>query len=174
MWCDSYVFSKHYDLLKWKWADLRSVDLIVHIEERDDEREVKLFCEGPDKALINCSVRGERNVGIGKFDTYRLLAEIPAHLLGGGGGAGAGRRVIAEVAYDVAVGMWEYKKVRGDKSDPNFIDSVLGVFIEQAEAISRDELEYVVLASVKGWELDYDEQIGKMRKKLMDWQKSRK
>jgi hypothetical protein len=74
-----YVFSKHYELLKWKWPELRSVDLLVDIPMEagsaghggggsgggGGEWPVYLKCGGPDGTLINLTKRGDTNVGLG-------------------------------------------------------------------------------------------------------------
>ena len=79
---------------------------------------------------------------------------------------------IVEVAYDISIGMWSYLHLRKDKDKPNFIDSVMGVFMEQAESISIEELEYSLSASSHGLENDYEVQIEKMKAKLLVWQRS--
>eukprot|EP01039_Chlorochromonas_danica_P002294 gene2294-2513_t len=171
-----YVFSKHYDLLKWKWADLRSVDLVVSMSENGGD--LQFLCMGPNEGLINCSKRGERNVGVGQFDSYRLRKEmfdlqVERTTQRSTNTRNIGRTpIIAEVTYDVQLGMWVYKKVRKDKTESNYIDSVLGVFIEQAEAISREELEYALVSATAGTENDYEYQLSKMKTKLLDWQRS--
>ena len=50
----------------------------------------------------------------------------------GGGGGGRGRKNhIAEMFYDPDVGSWSYSHLRADKQDPNYIDTVMGVLMEQ-------------------------------------------
>jgi hypothetical protein len=80
---------------------------------------------------------------------------------------------IVEVAYDIQVGMWAYLHLRKDKDKPNFIDSVMGVFMEQAESISIEELEYTLSAASHGLENDFEPQIQKMKTKLLDWQRKK-
>jgi hypothetical protein len=104
------------------------------------------MCGGPDGTMIDCSKRGRDHVGIGVFDTYRLLADIQDSV----GGVG---NKIAEVVYDASIGLWGYLHLRKDKVEPNFIDTVIGVFMEQAEGISIEELQYrylfvYILASI--------------------------
>jgi hypothetical protein len=71
-----YVSSRHYELLKWKWPELRSVDLQVHIGESSGAQDGKgtvnefpiyLMCLGPDGTHINCTKRGDTNVGLGEL-----------------------------------------------------------------------------------------------------------
>jgi hypothetical protein len=170
----SYVFGKHYELLKWKWADLRSVDLAVDPQpnERPDgaitNQNLYLLCSGPDDTRVNCTKRGDVNVGLGVFDALRLMAELDyirrLRQQSSGG-------LIAEVAYDLRFGQWRYIKMRVDKTDPNFIDSVLGVFTEQAEAISEAELEYSLLCATQDQAQDYDKHMMKMMEQLLIWQR---
>jgi hypothetical protein len=169
-----YVFGKHYELLKWKWADLRSVDLAVDPQpnERHDgtisNQNLYLLCSGPDDTRVNCTKRGDVNVGLGVFDALRLMAELDyirrLRQQSSGG-------LIAEVAYDLRFGQWRYIKMRVDKTDPNFIDSVLGVFTEQAEAISEAELEYSLLCATQGQAQDYDKHMMRMMEQLLVWQR---
>lgn len=179
-----YVFSRSYDLLKWKWSELRSVDLLVTTQQQqpqpqpgssDSSLEIHLSCSGPDGTLINCTKRGHVNVGLGQFDSYRLLADLEANraevMRTGGQRAAAAYNPIAEVSYDASVGLWTYLHLRRDKVQPNFIDSVIGVFMEQAEAISVEELEYALNAATKGTENDFDRRMSKMKKTLIEWQR---
>lgn len=178
-----YVFSRHFQLLKWKWPELRTVDLKVVQEEVElplggqqssssaarSEWVVYLYCTGPDQVPINCTKRGDVNVGLGEFDTYRLLGDIensPYDEKRKGASSS-----IVEVAYDVHEGMWSYVQLRRDKASPNFIDTVLGVFMEQAEAINIEELEYALNAAAHGLENDYEVRLAKMKTQLLDWQR---
>jgi hypothetical protein len=43
---------------------------------------------------------------------------------------GVGNKV-AEVVYDASIGLWGYLHLRKDKIEPNYIDTVIGVFMEQ-------------------------------------------
>lgn len=103
---------------------------------------------------------------LGEFDAYRLLADMESPELANRGPP------IVEVAYDIQIGMWAYLHLRKDKDKPNFIDSVMGVFMEQAESISIEELEYTLSAASYGLENDFEPQIQKMKTKLLDWQRS--
>lgn len=188
----AYVFSKYYDLLKWKWSDLRSIDLKIQIPSittsmvysnpsllaQITSKDINLLCTGPNSTLINISKRGDYNVGLGFYDSGRLLIEIEELLKRSGGSSVIGGKhldnIIIEVIYDVQVGKWIYSKIRYDKNEPNYIDSVLGVFIEQAEAISIEELEFTIIASVKKYELDYDTHLNKMKNNILEWQRNRK
>ena len=81
---------------------------------------------------------------------------------------------MVEVAYDVNVGMWSYLHYRKDKKQPNYIDTVLGVFVEQAEAIGVEELEYCLNASTfKGAiNMDFHEQLALHAKQLLAAQRT--
>jgi hypothetical protein len=198
----SYVFSKNYDLMKWKWLDMRTIDVsIVPLnttpgqsrhqltqptlpQQRQNQFHLSLLCSGPEETLISVTQRGENNVGLGVFDTYRLVAEafalynqrskstMDSSMLIPGNDSRFFAGIIAEVAYDVHLGMWRYVKVRSDKTEPNYIDTVLGVFTEQAEAIGEEELEYSLLSSANRQEQDFDHQVQKMMKKLLVWQRN--
>ena len=50
---------------------------------------------------------------------------------------------------------------------------MLGVFVEQAEAISVEELQYKMLAKADADD-DYGAQLLKMKGKLLDWQAGKK
>jgi hypothetical protein len=170
----SYKVGKCYDLLKWKWSDLRSVDLQVfsrssyfNIQNLHlvSASELFLKCTGPDGSLIDISKRGDYNVGLSEYDTARLLAESEEL------GQSKLSSLIIEVIYDTTIGKWIYSKIRNDKKDPNYIDSVLGVFIEQAEAITIEELEYTILSSVLNFEYDYSTRLVKAKNTLLEWQR---
>lgn len=80
-----YLTSRNQGLLKWKWSDLRSVDLAVtpvrvSNSNGNDSVELRLMCGGPDNTFINCSVRGDINVALGQFDSYRLYADIEENI----------------------------------------------------------------------------------------------
>lgn len=181
-----YVPHRHFGLLKWKWADLRSVDLAVKISRMpmngnlmDSDRRVSLslVCAGPDNTEINCSQRGDASVGLGVFDSYRLMAEVEDYLLPGS------PRAVVEVAYDAMAGMWTYLQHRPDKRQANYIDTVLGVFIEQAEAIGVDELEFMLNSATfpldsigskaEGLAMDFQSQMNNHAKSLVEIQRSK-
>jgi hypothetical protein len=41
----------------------------------DISDEPSLMAGGPDRTLVDCCMRGRSHVGLGKFDTFRLLAD---------------------------------------------------------------------------------------------------
>ena len=156
-----------HNLVKWKYPDLCTVDMLVTIGTETADGEVvvrpRLHCSAAEGTYIDCSKRGKDYLGLAKFDTYRLLADCEDH----------GARNIAEVSYDPTVGTWVYFHLRKDKIEPNFIDVVMSVFTEQAEAISAEELEYRVLAGENPKFDDFFPQLNKMMKKLIDFQRGR-
>ena len=182
-----YTFGRDTDLLKWKWNELRSVDVQVvmspvttsggggHGSSSSHTPLVRLMCDGPDGSQIDLSKRGRDHIGLGVFDTQRLLADVDeaANAAGAPMGMGGGRPPVVEVAYDASIGLWSYCHLRKDKTTPNFIDTVLGVFVEQAEAISVEELQYKMLAKADADD-DYGAQLHKMKGKLLDWQAGKK
>lgn len=138
-----YKFFSDQFLLKWKWSDMRTVDLMVgstQIKRETSDPVIQLTCAGPDDVTIDCTKRGGFAVSVPRFDCYRLLADISASDL-----PATGHRIV-EVMYDSELGQWKYFKFRRDKSRSNFIDTVLSVFVEQAEDISIEELEYSLIA----------------------------
>ena len=42
----------------------------------DITKEPSLMAGGPDGTLVDCCKRGRSHVGLGKFDTWRLMADI--------------------------------------------------------------------------------------------------
>jgi hypothetical protein len=79
---------------------------------------------------------------------------------------------IAEVVYDAALGTWGYMHLRSDKTEPNYVDTVIGVFIEQAEAISVEELEYRMLLRPDA-EDDFASQIARMKGQMLEYQRKK-
>jgi hypothetical protein len=100
---------------------------------------VHLFCTGPDNTFIDCTKRGDDNVSIGIFDTFRLIADIENFYASpssctqentsgmiSSSNNNSNKPIIIEVFYDEIYGMWSYKVLRKDKVIPNYIDSVIG------------------------------------------------
>jgi len=137
-----YVFGTDVTLVKWKWPELASVDLQVEPNRRPGvSDEPSLMAGGPDGTQVDCCMRGSSHVGMGVFDTYRLLADVEdstclVH--------------IAEVAFNTKVGLWSYFQLRKDKSEPNYINTVMSILLEQAEDVNIGELEARVLSREPG------------------------
>jgi hypothetical protein len=160
-----YTFGTDNNLIKWKWAELTSVDLNVILCRKGQRGEIELglLCDGPDGSQIDIAKRGTTRLSFNEFDTYRIIADIED----------SNKLInIAEVAYNPSHGVWVYFHLREDKTSPNFINTVLGVLMEQAEAISIEELEYRFLARNEN-ENDFNSQIEKMTGKLMEFQRKR-
>lgn len=134
-----YVFGTDVTVVKWKWPELVSVDLqVVPNRRKNVSNEPSLMAEGPDQTLVDCCMRGRSHVGLGKFDTYRLLADVEDSV---------SRVHIAEVSFCPNVGLWSYFQLREDKTSPNFINTVLCIIMEQAENVDLDELVSRILSS---------------------------
>jgi len=187
-------------LLKWKWDDLRSVDLVA-VETNDGGggstgdglgSGIRLFCDGDEGMQIDCSKRGSGSVALGTFDTLRLRADMQDFLaenmgIGGKSAIKDRRGRIAEVVYNTSLGVWGYKLLRRDKSDPNHIYTFLGVCMEQADGISIEELEYRLIGcasssvgsggsttesiTIPALDDDYQFQLQRMKGQLLNWRK---
>lgn len=156
-----YCFYSDPQLLKWKYEDLRSVDLLCLADlAAVQQPAVKLLCSGPDNTLIDCSKRMQT---LGRFDSWRLLADMNHALR-----LRQQQRPVAEVVFDAGAGMWSYLQLRPDKGDPNFIDTVMGVLVEQAESVSLTELEYRLLPGPD----DYAHHFARTRNQLLVWRRS--
>jgi len=153
----SYIMGTCMVLYKWKWLDLRSVDLQGVINTNN---ELRLFASGPDGTEIDCML--SNTVALAQYDTYRLKADMDEAGL---------RRPIVEVTYNTIVGTWRYHHLRKDKKEANKIQTVIGVMLELAEQIPVEELEYAFISNTNGTANDFDIQINKMKKKLLDWKR---
>ncbi|CAM9426379.1 unnamed protein product [Ascophyllum nodosum] len=148
-------------LLKWKWADLASVDLRVYVGAGGG---------AAGGSLRLCSEAGQhgeevdlsRSVHLSEHDQARLLADM-----------GTSRSVIAEVALDPGSGLWVYMGLRPDKDRPNFITTVISTMVEVAEGLSEDELKYRMLVDSPADD-DWTRQEEAMRKRAVAWQYRRK
>lgn len=151
----AYVFGTDRGLMKWKWPELISVDLMVNLSNDKPQ----LNAEGPDSIMIDCSGSSV----IGKFDLMRLTADIQE--LGKA-------RCVAEMMYDPSVGMWTYSHLRKDKTRANRIDTAISVLMEQAESVSVEELQYRLMARSEA-EDDYLEQMRSMKARALEAQRQR-
>jgi hypothetical protein len=151
-----YVMGTDYGLMKWKWADLRTVDLRVEFNNAaaSPEQRIQLTCMGPQGESIDCSKRTLFEA----FDRMRVLGDIRD--------SGPNNSRIVEVTYNPALGKWRYLHSRPDKAQPNSVYIVMAVLMEQAEGISLEELEYTLLANSSS-ELDYAEQLQKLSEQLI-------
>ncbi len=133
-----YTFGNDPYLLKWKYSELRSVDLSTIYSFNDDR--ITLYASGPENTQIEISKSYNIFSVFEKFERYRFLADIHDGNL-------TSRKPIVEVVYDTRSGYWRYLKLRKDKDEPNYIDTVIGVILEQSEDISIEELEAALLPS---------------------------
>ena len=112
----AYKFGSDSELIKWKPADFCSVDLQVYLPQSGAVRGgllPHLLCSGPEGVRIDCTKRGQEYVGLGYFDSMRLLADADDFERSISRGNSTSRRnVIAEVAYDTRVGSWTYFHIR--------------------------------------------------------------
>lgn len=166
-----YQMRTDTQLLKWKWLELASVDLLVTFE--DDV--VRLYAGGVDGQRIECTQRSRLTglTNVPQFDSYRLWADVKEFIAARPPMAGsAGLPCIVEVSYSSVAGGWHYHCIRSDKTIPNNINTVMSVFMELADDISIEELEYTLLAR-SAEEKDYASQISKMKTKLLTDQRDR-
>jgi hypothetical protein len=156
-----YIHSTDQSLLKWKWSELRSVDLEL-VQPVNITDGAILQCSGPENTRIDC-INGQSHSKLGIFDTYRLNADaqVPYKKI-----------VIAEVVFDEKVGKWRYLRLRKDKMEPNYIATVMGVSMEQSEALSIEELEFRLIAKNET-EDDWDIHYSNMLNQVLTYQKGR-
>ena len=117
-----YVMAADQHLLKWKWPELRSVDLQARVnrDDKGDKVIVSLWAMGPDGVYIDCTANGS---SLAAFDQYRLLADITDHPSQRDRG-GHGKPPVVEVVYDTNFGLWRYHGSEGIKrSQMLFIQS---------------------------------------------------
>eukprot|EP01038_Epipyxis_sp_PR26KG_P009328 gene9328-12570_t len=173
-----YIPNRNYELMKWKWSDLRSIDMQIQIIPNNNNNNnnlnnnnipsIHLFCVGPEDTLINVSKRGDDNVSIGYYDTLRLLADMEdLNVMNY-----KKNNIIIEVMYDTTVGIWSYLHIRNDKDKPNYIDTVMGVFMEQAESINIQELEYHILAAEYHIENEYEKKMNNAMNNILNEMKN--
>jgi hypothetical protein len=156
--------STDYALLKWKWEELRTVDLRVELNTNtygNTSQGMMLTCVGPQGEPIECS----RRTLFETFDMLRLLGDIRDSGSSGPSTNAATPRIV-EVTYNPQVGKWRYLHIRPDKAQANAIFIVMSVLMEQAEGISLEELEYTLLATSSG-DLDYNEQVQRLSQQLL-------
>jgi hypothetical protein len=161
----AYVMGTDANLIKWKYLDLMTIDLMV--AEEKEGGALKLLCSGPESTLIDCTHTAAGTSTFGLFATLRLKADLQYLKV-----QESSRMRIVEVAYDPSIGVWIYFHFRDDKTAPNHIHTVMSVLMEQAESIELDELEYRLLARSEA-ENDFTTQVHKMRSRAMEFQRKR-
>lgn len=151
-----YKMGTDLGLLKWKWADLASVDLRVYPAGGGG---IRLCSEaGQHDEEVDLT----KSVHLSPHDQARLVADMEKS-----------RSVIAEVALDPGSGLWVYMGLRPDKIRPNFITTVISTMVEVAEGLSEEELKYRMLADTPAAD-DWVRQESTMRKRAVMWQYKRK
>ncbi|KAL0584709.1 hypothetical protein ABG067_005446 [Albugo candida] len=130
-----YVSNTHKEYLKWKWADLITIDVAVSVHTETNR--VSLSCGGPDNTRID-------------LDAVIILdpKDVPAvqKVI-----QNAQRRIcIVEIGFNPEKGLWNYKCPRPDKNCANYIQTVLGTLVNLAEAITEEELVYRLTSAQGG------------------------
>ncbi|KAB2098438.1 hypothetical protein ES319_A01G239200v1 [Gossypium barbadense] len=99
-WDDPYVPRTHEGLLKWKYAQLNSVDFLFEIGSDDHEQ---LFLHE----------RGRKKLMEGNTAEFREVSDPPSSFSG----------KIIECSWDPDRQVWVYMRIRTDKSTPNDINT---------------------------------------------------
>ncbi|KAG8504221.1 hypothetical protein CXB51_002535 [Gossypium anomalum] len=99
-WDDPYVPRTHEGLLKWKYAQLNSVDFLFKIGSDDREQ---LFLHE----------RGRKKLMEGNTAEFREVSDPPSSFSG----------KIIECSWDPDRQVWVYMRIRTDKSTPNDINT---------------------------------------------------
>jgi hypothetical protein len=79
---------------------------------------------------------------------------------------------IAEVGFDPETGEWYYRTMRGDKTRPNHVSTVLGTLLELAESLTTEEIRYR-LSIPSGQRDTYRKDMRGMLKQLLDHQRKK-
>ncbi|KAJ1389627.1 Nucleic acid-binding, OB-fold [Sesbania bispinosa] len=114
-WDDPYIPRTHEGLLKWKYADLNSVDFLFEIED--------------DRQLLFLYERGKKKL----MEGYRVAFEEGSDPLLYSG-------KIIECAWDSDKQEWIFKRVRTDKSTPNDFNTYKKVMKSIRDNITEDIL----------------------------------
>lgn len=114
-WDDPYIPRTHEGLLKWKYADLNSVDFLFEIDN--------------DRQLLFLYERGKKKL----MEGYRVAFEEgsdPLHFSG----------KIIECSWDSDRQEWIFKRIRTDKSTPNDFNTYKKVMRSIRDNITEDIL----------------------------------
>lgn len=155
-----YKMGTDTSLLKWKWADLASVDLRAYAATGTG------VGGGGGGDVRLCSEAGQHGEEVDLSKSVHLSDHDKARLMGDMEGS---RSVIAEVALDPGSGLWVYMGLRPDKDRPNFITTVISTMVEVAEGLSEEELKYRMLSDTPASD-DWFRQEATMRKRAVQWQ----
>ncbi|XP_020576063.1 mRNA-capping enzyme-like isoform X4 [Phalaenopsis equestris] len=119
-WDDPYIPRTHEGLLKWKYAEMNSVDFLFEVQTGTDNRQsVFLYERGKKKLMDGCRVafKDEHNDDLQDY---------------------SGK--IIECSWDQENGCWVCMRVRTDKSTPNDINTYRKVMRSISDNITEDVL----------------------------------
>jgi hypothetical protein len=85
----------------------------------------------------------------------------------------ASRCRIAELGFSIATGMWTYKMLRPDKTDPNYFTTVCTTMLELAEGVGEEELRYRMTVGV-GEEDAWGREQDRLRKAVVEGRRKRR
>jgi len=156
-----YVCSTDNKLLKWKYLDTATIDVQLlpssyQDNNRDDFAKLRVGVLGEEGTIIDMT----RFINLPASDRLRLEADM---------NEAQGCNII-EVGFDPTVGEWYYRTIRGDKTAPNHISTVLGTFLEISEGLSTEELRYR-MSIPPGCRDTYRKDFKRMQKQLLDHQR---
>ncbi|TYJ50945.1 hypothetical protein E1A91_A01G245000v1 [Gossypium mustelinum] len=120
-WDDPYVPRTHEGLLKWKYAQLNSVDFLFEIGSDDREQ---LFLHE----------RGRKKLMEGNTAEFREVSDPPSSFSG----------KIIECSWDPDRQVWVYMRIRTDKSTPNDINTYRKVM----QSINNNITEEILLNEI--------------------------
>lgn len=153
-----YVCGTDRNLLKWKFLDTVTIDVEMMPLRHDDEDDaLRVVCMGEEHTSVDMT----RHIILPKSERMRLEADKFE----------SGGR-IAEVGFDPETGEWYYRTMRGDKTRPNHISTVLGTLLELAESLTTEEIRYR-LSIPAGQRDTYRKDIRGMLKQLLDHQRKK-
>jgi mRNA-capping enzyme len=149
-----YVSSTDNRLLKWKYLDTVTIDVqLLGQFYQDNVCKLRVGVLGDEGTIIDMT----RFINLPFSDILRLEADR---------NEGHGSNII-EVGFDPTVGDWYYRTMRGDKTTPNHISTVLGTLLEVSEGLGTEELRYR-LSIPSNCRDTYRRDFKRMQKQLLD------
>lgn len=141
---DKYICGAHQGYLKWKWADLVTIDFRVRTKNTGTIALDGVFASGEGMSEHDLS----KMVRIDNMDTLLQAAQSTGQ-----------SECVAEFGFIPDSGRWHYKCLRPDKVDGNYIDVVMDSLMQLAEGISEQELRYRLTKSKEedDWERRFEE-----------------
>ena len=144
-----YKYGTDKNLLKWKWAELASIDLKVNengtkLDFFSVTRKGAVLSEVDLSKIVRLSVQDRSRLvadkrhadAVVRRDASRLSYHDKLEYLE------ENKHVYAEVVLDPGSGLWVYMGLRPDRKTPNFINVVVSTIVEIAEDLSEEELIY--------------------------------